>query len=132
MPLEIHKTGLLDFGVGLLAAMVLADMFTLDERRLIDTHKAVVKAFEVVEAHLGEERLSFWMTTNRFHGTSADVDTIFGYWLKTGYVTKDSPGTIYRFHMGKDTAKKLLKTLPGGTELYAQAVFTFTEYLDTL
>lgn len=131
MPTEIKETGIYDFGMGLMAGLVLANWRTLDERRLKDVHESVVEAFRVVEAELGKDTLGFWMTTHRIYGTSHDVDGIFQYWLSSGYSTKDAPGTIYRFDMSKDEATRLLETLPGGAELYAKAVAAMLEHLRT-
>jgi hypothetical protein len=124
-----QDTHLHDFGMGLLAGLVREGHTTLDERRLVDVHKGVVEAFKVIEAELDHDSLRFWMTTNRYHGTSPDVDNIFNYWLQSGFATKDSPGTVYRFRLSITGADELLETLPGGTELYDKAVAAFLDYL---
>ena len=130
MPAKTDRVGLLDFGMGMLMGLVRSGERVLDERRLIDVHKGFVVAFQTVEAELGNERLRFWMTTG-YHGTSPDVDRIFNYWLGTGYVTKDAPGTIYRFHLTKDEASERLETFVGGADAYDKAVTAFVDYMNT-
>lgn len=129
--LDRTDTHLLDFGVGMLMGLVRAGQTTLDERRLVDTHKAFVAAFQVVEAEIDKAGLRFRITTNQFHGTSPDVDTIFRYWLSSGFATKDAPGTIYRFRISRSSADRILETLVGGAELYDKATTAYFDYMNT-
>ena len=131
MPTEFVRTDRLDFGIGMLMGLARAGHTTLDERRLVDVHKAFVAAFQVVESQLDESTMRFWMTTDELHGTSPDVDAIFKYWLSSGNATKDAPGTIYRFQISKRSADQKLETIAGGAELYDKAVTAYFEYLNS-
>ncbi len=131
MPTEFARTDLLDFGIGMLMGLARAGHTTLDERRLVDVHKAFVAAFRVVETQLGTSTMRFWVTTDELHGTSPDVDAIFRYWLSSGYATKDAPGTIYRFQIPKRSADQKLETLAGGSDLYDKAVTAYFDYLNS-
>jgi len=126
-----EDTSLLDFSVGMLSGLIRAGLTTLNERRRVDLHRAFVEAFKVLEETLEKSTIRFWMTTHEIHGTSPDVDTILNYWLSSGFSTRDSPGTVYRFRIGRDTADEILSRLPGGAELYDKATKVLLEYLDT-
>lgn len=91
----------------------------------------MVEAFNVVDAAYNKGEVRFWMTTNNVYGTSPDVDKIFKYWLNTSYCTKDAPGTIYRFLMGRGSADGILDTLLGGAELYDKAVAVLLDHIRT-
>lgn len=122
MPTRTTTTDLVDFGIGMLMGLVRSGQINLNEQRLVAVHQGFVTAFRVVENELGQKELSFWMTTDKFHGTSPDVDKIFNYWLSRGYATKDAPGTIYRFLISRSTADRKLETITGGAPLYDKAV----------
>jgi len=129
MPTETKETGIYDFGMGLMAGLVLANRRELDARQVKVVHRSVATAFDVVIAELGDEAVRFRIIAHSIHGTSYDVDGIFQYWLRTGYSTKDAPGTKYRFNMDKDEATHRLENLPGGAELYSKAVTAMLDYL---
>ena len=131
MPTEFVRTDRFDFGIGMLMGLARAGHTTLDERRLVDVHKAFVAAFQVVANRLGKSTIRFWMTTDELHGTSPDVDVIFQYWLSSGYATKDAPGTIYRFQISKRSADQKLETIAGGAELYDKAITAYFESLNS-
>ena len=114
----------LDFGVGLVAGLVLRGETTINERNLAVLHESFLEAFKVVEKQLGRENLRFAIILHRVHRTSTDVFNIMSYWLGL-WATRDSPGTIYRFKMNEDSAEKILEGLPGGRQMFLDATDAF-------
>ena len=114
----------LDFGVGLVAGLVLRGERTINERNLTVLHESFLEAFKVVEEQLGHENLRFAIILHRVHRTSTDVFNIMSYWLGL-WATRDSPGTIYRFKMDEDSAEKVLAGLPGGRQMFLDAADAF-------
>jgi len=114
----------LDFGVGLVAGLVLRGEKTINERNLAVLHESFLEAFKVVEQELGRDQLRFAIILHRVHRTSTDVFNIMSYWLGL-WATRDSPGTIYRFRMDESSAKKVLAGLPGGEKMFLDAADAF-------
>jgi len=114
----------LDFGVGMVAGLVLRGERTINERNLTVLHESFLEAFKVVERELGSDNLRFAIILHRVHGTSTDVFNIMSYWLGL-WATRDAPGTIYRFKMHEDSAEEVLAKLPGGRKMFLDAADAF-------
>jgi len=128
MEVNERQVHLLDFGMGMLAALHLRKVTAIDERNKVqDLHAAFVAAFRHLKESQISENLRFWMTTHKIYGTTPDVDTIMNHWLGL-FATKDSPGTIWRFSMYDEYAERLLtEELPGGRDLWIDCADIFLE-----
>jgi hypothetical protein len=121
---ERNSLDKLDFGVGMVAGLVLRGETTINEQNLAVLHESFLEAFKVVERQLGRENLRFAIILHKGHRTSTDVFNIMSYWLGL-WATRDAPGTIYRFRMNEDSARKVLAKLPGGSEMFLAATDAF-------
>ena len=115
---------LLDFGTGLLSGLHLKGLKLISERDLVRFHGCFAEAFSVVKELMGEDQLKFSIILDEVHRVSGDVDAILNYWL-TLQVSKDSPGTVWRFHITDHDAKRWLSQLPGGEEVFLPAAEAF-------
>lgn len=122
------KLSLTEFSLGLMAGLHTKgknDLY-VSPREEAHVHACFRVAFEVVEARLGSENLTFVILNTSTWGTSGAVDSIFDYWLTT-WVTKDSPGWTYRFTMTNREALEFLSKLPGGADMFLDAADAFLE-----
>lgn len=115
-----------DFGIWLLAALRVKGIRILDSREEKPLNEAFVKAYQVIHRGLDAHLIRFVIILDPIYQTSGRVNELMNYWLMSTWVTRDSPGTIWRIDMSKTAAEQYLnEDALGGRELWLEAADAF-------
>ena len=111
------------FGIGLMAALHLRGLESLDESQPTVVHEAFLEAFKVVKKDL-ERNVRFIVNLHPSHRTSPDVFNILSKW-QGPWATKELDGEVWKFTIDSPTAEQQLSLLAGDRQMYMEAADAF-------
>jgi len=118
---------LMDFAVGLIAALYVKGQRVLNDRDTRRLHATFLVAFKEFKKEAGNHNIRFSINTHRVHGTSPDVFSIFSIW-RGPWASQDSGGNIWRFRLDDESAERIFVRQPGMREVYLKTADTFLEH----